>query len=187
MLRIARIVGMTLISMLAIGGVASAHVFEAEKAGSVTRAANALQIFTAEEGGPKVECETDAVTNASFTQTKQLHLLADISYSGCNIPGLGAATVSTAKYLFSADGGLVRLENTVLISAPFECMYTIHPQHFPTGITFQNKGNNIVVIPSVKGIVSLGTGGLGLCKNSTNGLYSGSTEVTSAGQVIKWV
>ncbi len=185
MLRIVRIIGTTLVAMLAISGVASAHFFEAEKAGSITRVANALQSFHQSEGGLEVACKKDLVLSATAVAGKQLHQLATIGYDECEAVGVGAATVSNAQYLFSADN-LVKLENTVVITAPLGCVITIKPQDL-TGITYDNSGKGIVILPSVKGISSVGEGGLGLCKaTSSNGTYSGSTQVESAGQTIKW-
>jgi hypothetical protein len=186
MLRIVRIIGMTLVAMLAMSGVASAHFFNAEKAGSVTRVTNKTQIFTA-GGSIPVECTTDKVTNSNASIGNQLTLKADVSYSGCTVTAFKfAATVTTAKYLFSADE-TANLENTIVISVPVAgCDITVKAQNNLGVIKYKTNKKDIIVEPNVKSIKSEGSGGECGTGASSNGTYTGTTEVESSGQTIKW-
>jgi hypothetical protein len=182
MLRIVRIIGMTLVAMLALSGVASAHNFNATKAGALSRVSNTPQVFKT-GAGSEVTCSTDAVTGSAVSGNS-LHQLVDISYSGCKVLGFVNAEVSLAQYLLSADL-LALLENTVIINIPFVCHITVKPQHFPTGLLFTNKGSNLVETTHVSGIKSEGSGSECGTVSST-GTYTGTTEVAVAGGTLSW-
>jgi hypothetical protein len=185
MLRFVRIVGMTLVAMLAISGVASAHSFEAEVAGSVTRVSNATQIF--KTGFTSVECKNDFVSNSKAVAGKQLTLTADVSYSSCEAALSTGATVSTAKYSFNADN-TANLLNTVVIQGVSNCVITVKPQNTLKTVNYKTAGKDVIVEPNVSGIHSEGAAGpLNICAGtSTTGTYTGNTLVESAGQNIKW-
>jgi hypothetical protein len=186
MLRI-RLMGMTLVAVLAFSGVASAHLFSSTVTGSVTRVTNGNQTFNT-GGNQSVVCTTDKVSNSTATSGNVLSLTADISYSGCTVTVLGIkfeATVTTAKYLISADL-LANLTNTVVIKVPVAgCDITIKPQNTLKAMKYKNTGKNVVVEPNVTSIKSEGSGGE--CGGaSSTGTYTGNTEVSVAGGTISW-
>ena len=184
MLRI-RLVGMMLIAVLAFTGVASAHNFVAEKAGAVKRISNTNQTFTT-GAGIGVVCTTVAVNNANAVAGKQLTLLADVSYTGCKVLGIFNATVTTAKYLFSADE-TVNVENTIVISVPVAgCTITVLPQNNLLKVKYKNNGANVVVEANVHSIRSHGSGGECGTGTTSTGTYTGNTEVGSTGQTVSW-
>ena len=184
MVRIVRVIGITLVALLALGGVASGHEFESSVSGALSRVSNTNQVFTT-GGGNEVVCTEDSVTGSAVAG-KVLHILVSIGYLKCTVKVSifsFPADVSTAKYLLSADG-LVKLENTVSINILGICNLTIKPQHFATGVAYKNNGNNVVEESNVTGIVSEGSGGE--CKGGTTGTYTGNTEVALAGGKISW-
>ncbi len=187
MSRTIRLLGMTLVAVLAFSGVASAHSFVAEKAGAVTRVKNTTQVFKT-GSGPAVECTADAVSNANAVAGKQLTLAADVSYSSCTVTEIlkFEATVTTAKYTFNADG-TANLNNTIVIKVPIAgCNITVKPQNTLKTLTYKNTGKNVIVEPNVSGIVSEGSGGECGTGVTNKGTYTGTTEVTSSGNTISW-
>jgi hypothetical protein len=188
MLRIIRIIGMTLVSMLALSGVASAHVFESTVTGNIKAVKNGTQVFkTLPTGGTPVECTKVTVTKGTAQSGAQLHILAEIFYSGCTVTAFKfEAKITTAKYLFSADL-LAALENTISITVPIaNCAITVKPQDLWT-VKYLNSGNNIIVDPEVTGILSEASGGeCGTTGHMSTGTYTGSTEVEVVGGKIKW-
>jgi hypothetical protein len=185
MLRI-RLLGMTLVALLAFGGVASGHVFEYSAVNAIKRVTNATQVFKT-GGGLTVECTTDAVSSANSSAGNQLTLLADVSYSGCTATALKlGATVTTAKYLLSADE-TANLRNTVVINIPVaNCHITVKAQNTLKTIKYKNTGKDLVVEPNVSGILSEGSGGECGTGDTSKGTYTGSTVVELVGGTISW-
>ena len=187
MLRIVRIVGMTLVSMLVISGVASAHNFTSSVTGNLKAVANQNQVFTT-GGGTTVICKKVTIVKGTASSGVQLSTLAEIEYTECTAEGFGlkaAASISLAQYVFSADNELVRLENSIVINVPsLACHTTVKPQDLKA-VLYKNTNKHVVVEPHVAGILSEGSGSV--CGgHSATGTYTGSTEVEVVGGEISW-
>lgn len=187
MVRIVRIVGITLVSMLALSGVASGHNFNASVGGALKAVSNTNQLFNT-GASSDVTCTKVAIVKGTATAGNQLSVLAEIEYTGCTVTAGGIkfeARVSLAQYEFSADNELVRLENTIVITVPGVCNVTVKPQDLKA-VLYKNNGSNVVVEPHVSGIASDASGGACGSGKSTTGTYTGNTEVAAASGTIGW-
>lgn len=164
---------------------AVAHTFTATEMGKLTAKATATQVFSV-DGGKTVECTALKLTAGEAVLTS-LTQKATIVYSGCKSFGL-SATVSTAKYSFSADG-TASLENTITITA-LGCTVTV-PSAKNQGlssITYSNNGKNVKLTPAVKNITSSGSGSTCTYSEESKGTYSGTSEVGLASGIgsVSW-
>ena len=188
MLRIVRIVGIALVSMLALSGVASGHNFKSSVAGNLKAVTNTNQLFNT-GASSDVTCTKVAIVKGAATKELQLSVLAEIEYTGCTVTAFGIkfeATVSLAQYEFSADNELVRLENTIVIKVPIEsCNITVKPQDLKA-VLYKNSGKHVVVEAHVSGIASEASGKACGSGKSTSGTYTGNTEVEVVGGEISW-
>ena len=190
MLRIAQIVGMVLVSMLALSGVASGHNFKSSVTGNLKVVSNQSQLFTIVPSGVMVTCTKDAINKGTDSSGSQLSILVEYEYTGCTITGSFGlkfeAKASLAQVVYSADNDLMRLENTWVIKVPIgECDITVKPQDL-NAVSYKNSGKHVVVEPHVSGIVSEGSGGECGVGKSTSGTYTGNTEIEVVGGEISW-
>jgi hypothetical protein len=187
MLRIIRLMGMTLFAMLALGGVASGHNFKSSVAGNFKAVSNQSQLFLIVPSGDMVTCTKDAIVKGTDSSGLQLSILVEYEYTGCTVEIFGlqfAATVSLARWAFSADNELVKLENLILINVPIaKCNIHILPQHLKA-VLYKNNGKKIVVEPHASKIASQGSGGE--CGGASTVTYTGNTEVEVVGGEISW-
>jgi hypothetical protein len=162
---------------------ASAHEFIASKTGTTKATGTNTQVFTTPSG--KVEC-TKLTATGKVAALKSKTEASTVKYSGCTAFGL-AATISTAKYLFSAEGS-VKVSNTITISIPSaSCSVKVGP----TGnsalktISYVNKSGKIEVQASVSGITFTTTGGL--CGSSgKTATYKGNALNALTGGTLEW-
>jgi len=184
-----KLVAMSLAAVCVMSAAAAsgavAHTFTATEMGKLTAKATATQVFTV-DGGKTVECTALKLT-AGEAVLASLTQAATIVYSGCKSFGL-SATVSTAKYLFNADG-TASLENTLTITA-VGCTVTV-PSAKNQGlssITYSNNGKNVKLTPSVKNITSSGSGTTCTYAEESKGTYAGASEVGLASGVgsVSW-
>ena len=187
MLRIARSLGMTLIAMLAISGVASAHNFKSTATGNLKAVSNQNQVFSTGIGST-VTCKKVTIAKGTASTGEQLHVLVEIHYDECKAEGFGLkleAAIHLAQYLFNADNELVKLENTIVILIPGICQITVKPQDLKA-VLYKTSGKHVVVEPHVSGITSEGSGSVCGSGVSTTGTYTGNTEVEVEGGEISW-
>lgn len=189
MLRIVRVMGIALVAMLAISGVASGHDFKSSVAGNLKVVKNTNQVFNT-GASSAVTCTKDSIVKGAAASGIQLSVLAEIEYTGCTVIGpFGLkfeATVSLAQYLFSADNELVRLENTIVVRVPIaECNITVKPQDLKA-VKYKNTNKHVVVEANVSGITSVASGGECGTGTNTTGTYTGNTEVEVVGGEISW-
>jgi hypothetical protein len=161
---------------------ASAHEFIASKKGTAKATGTSTQVFTTPSGA--VECTkltgTGKVKPKATTQTET------INYSGCTAFGL-EATVSAAKYVFSANG-TVKVDNTITVTIPgASCSIKVGK----TGnsalktITYTNKSGKIEVDANVTGVTYTTTGGL--CgSGGKTATYKGTALDELPGGTLEW-
>jgi hypothetical protein len=163
---------------------ASASLFLAHPPGLLLAKALLTQVFHTHAGN--VEC-TALKGHGEATSLRALTQELTISYTGCTAFGL-AAKITTVKYLFSADNGLVTLLNTVLITAT-GCTVTV-PSNKNTSLQtlkYLNNGNDIIVDPEVTGIDSVGVGASCAYAEEAIGTYKGSSLVALEGPgTVRW-
>lgn len=186
-MRHVRILGPALVAALAfcLVGVASAsaHEFVASKKGKTKANGTNTQVFTTPTGA--VECTTLTATG-TVKKTKSKTEASTVKYSGCKAFGL-AATVSTAKYVFSAEGS-VKISNTITVSVPAgKCSVKVGPagnSKLKT-ISYVNKSGKVEVQANVKGITFTTTGGL--CgSGGKTATYKGNALNELTGGTIEW-
>ena len=171
------------ISAFIVAG-ASAQSFHASKTGNLKGKATSNQVFTTAAG--KVTCE-EATTTGTVTALLSLHQLVDVIYGKCTAFGLGGVDVSLALYLFNADGGLAKLENTVTITSLIAgCTIVVLGGQDLRTVKYKNVGKNLVEESEVAGIVSHGSGGLCGSGTSTTGTYVGNNEIELVGGEVSW-
>jgi hypothetical protein len=193
-----KLLGLTIVALLALSGLASAsalaHEFEASKTGTATDVGTSTQVFKDEPSAVAVECKKLTSTE-KITKTKAKTQKASVKYTECTAFGF-PATISEAKYEFSAEGS-VKVENKITVEVPgAKCKVTVSP----TGnsklktITYTNKESGtghgkVEVKASVSKINSEVKGGAGLCGKEgklKEGSYTGSALVSLAGGEVKW-
>jgi hypothetical protein len=164
---------------------ASASLFLAHPPGLLLAKLVQTQVFHVGPAG-NVECtglagHGIAATLAALTQE------ITVSYTSCRAFGL-AAKITTVKYLFSADNGLVQLLNTVSITAT-GCTVTVlsdKNQSLQT-VKYLNIGREIIVDPEVVGIRSSGTGAACTYSEVGGGTYVGqSLVIADTPGVVRW-
>lgn len=189
MLRIAQIVGVVLVSMLALSGVASGHNFKSSVGGNLKVVTNQNQLFTLSPSGDMVTCTKVSIVKGAAAAGTQLSILEEYEYTGCTLESNGInlpATASLVQVVYGADDALERVENTWVITIPVaSCHITVKPQD-RKAVLYKNSGKHIVIEPHVSGIVSEGSGGA--CGTSSKtGTFTGNTEVEAASGTIEWV
>lgn len=116
-MRSIKAIGLVVTAVLALSAVAastaSAEKFIASKTGKITGKALNTQIFTAKSGGAKVEC-TSALPEGEVTKLETEEQAVEVSYSGCKVFGLGAATISKAFYTFIFNIPLTKWSVSIL-------------------------------------------------------------------------
>ena len=177
-------IGLTLAAMFALSAAvtatAGASTFLSTVTGSIKAVATQTQVFTTAAG--KVECTALSATNGSAALSALTQLVV-IQYSNCKAFGL-AATVSPAHYLFSADNGLVTIDNQITIKAT-ACQVTVPPQMVYT-VKILDTPLWIIFEPNVTGITSEGSGTACTYAKESKGTYTGSSLVSVAGGSISW-
>jgi hypothetical protein len=177
----------TLVAVVALGlagaASASAHEFIASKTGTTKATNTNTQVFTTPTG--RVEC-TKLTATGKVAALKSKTEASTVKYSGCTAFGL-AATITTAKYLFSAEGS-VKVTNTITINVPAgSCSVKVGP----TGnsalktIKYVNKSGKIEVQAGVSGITFTTTGGL--CgSGGKTATYKGNALNALTGGTLEW-
>jgi hypothetical protein len=172
------------VCVLGVAGVAgaSAQQFHASKTGTLTGKATNTQVFNTGSGA--VEC-TKAFSSGTVTAVLALTQLVTVQYTGCTAFGFINTEITPAQYIFNADNGEVKIENTITITpAGAGCKVTVGPQSLKT-VKFKNSGSKLIEESAVKGIVSTSTGGL--CGSSgSSGTYTGNNEIELIGGTISW-
>jgi hypothetical protein len=163
---------------------ASAQQFHASKTGTLKGVQLNTQVFNTGSGAGSVECKK-AATSGRVTSLLALSQLVIVVYSECKAFSFVNATITPAHYLFSADNGLVKLDNTITITPEGAgCHVTVHPQDLKE-VKFVNSGGKLIEESNVKNIASLSTGGL--CGgNSAIGTYVGNNDIELEGGTLSW-
>jgi hypothetical protein len=183
-----------LLAVVALSGVAtasaSAHRFTFGSTGNLKVVSNTTQVFTTKAGGPAVECTKDSIVKGAISKAsdeKELHL--EVAYTGCHVKISGfnfEATVSNAKYLFSAELW-ANLENTVTVSVPVAgCKITVPAQNTLKPVAYENKGKDLNFNLKFEKVKSVGSGGECGTGESTTGTYAGTTLVELVGGELGW-
>lgn len=194
-----RFIGLALVAPFAFSGVATASASAHEFVASVVpgnlkgKALNTHKFKTKAGTG---ECKVANVVEAgskvveSPAKTQEVEL----EYKECEVPGLGTATVSNAKYAFSAE--LTKdasLKNTVTVKASI-CTVTVEPVTANQGLEKVEYANlagppeAIEVKSTVTGITyktsSFCPGG---AVTASDGEYTGKEKVEETGGNVKWL
>jgi hypothetical protein len=193
-----KVLGLALLALLAIGAgavaAASAHEFIASKVpGNLAGEALNKHKFKTKAG--TVECkvanvqEINSKVVASPAKTQEV----EVAYEQCEVSGLGAASVSTAKYLFSAETTKnVSLRSKVTITVSL-CTVTIENSKANENLEKVAYANMvgppewIEVKATVTGITYKTSA---LCPGggvtAADGEYAGNEKVLETGGNIRW-
>jgi hypothetical protein len=160
------------------------HGFGSSTTGKLTSKALATQVFKTSAGN--VECTALHLTSGTVETTKAMHQIVTVQYTGCTAFG-SSATVSPAKYLFSADNR-VNLLATITIKAT-ACLATVPSaknQNLET-IKYSNTNKEIIIEPNVGGITSSGEGTACNYAEESKGTYTGNSLVAlESGGTLEW-
>lgn len=149
---------------------ASAAVFTASATGELEGNAVTTQEWTV--NGGKIKC-TQAVVTGVITSTATSAQDTTIDYSGCTAFGF-AADVSSATYLYTANGE-VHLENTITVNVTgASCHVTIGPQTLRS-VSFSTNASGVRALHSASGIV-YSSNGFFCGSSGSNGTFAGEIE-----------
>jgi hypothetical protein len=181
---------LTIVCALGVVAVPSAYAssFLAHSPGKVLIKALSTHIF--KTGGFETVCtgvsnaEPESVAGALQALTLEIHT----QYSNCNIMGV-QALVSPARWLYSADNGLVRLLNIFTIRTDmFNCTITILSaanQDLWTA-KYLNIGREIAIDHNIANLSAEGAGECAFAQEN-KGTYTGVTLVALEGLgTLKW-
>lgn len=189
-MRSIKMMGMTIVAVLAFAAVgvasASAAEFQASAEGLALKgeATSAEQVF--KTGSGTVECAT-ATPSGATEALKATEQKVKVEYGSCKAFGASSVTVSPAEYDFNANG-TVKIENDIVISVKSilgSCTVTVGPQDVGS-VSYNNVGKGIEEESNVTGIEYTSSGGV--CGSSgTEGTYAGSAFVEAEGGTIEVV
>ncbi len=163
---------------------ASAHEFVASKAGKTKSSATSNQVFNT--GSGNVTCTKLAGKGeVKETELKSETHKETVTYSGCTAFGFVKVKITAAKYKFNANGS-VELENEVTITPEGAgCTVKVAGKQVLSSVSFANEAGKINETSNVKGIHSVGSGGV--CGGTnTEGTYTGSALTELEGGTIEW-
>jgi hypothetical protein len=181
-------------TMVAVGASsASASLFLAHPPGRVLIKALNNHIFTT---GPEKQfvttCTTVSVSEPpeSVAALRSLNLEIHTKYDGCTFNGLVAATVSTARWFYSADNGLVRLLNIfTIIPTGLACEIKILSASNQDLFTakYLNVGRELEIDHNIANLSSEGAGAVCAYALENKGTYTGVTLVAlENGGLLRW-
>lgn len=177
-----------LITVLSVGVVlvpgASASSFLAEQTGKL--AANSFGSQLLSIGGVTVTCNAMSALNSYALSLRALTLALTVEYEECTAFGL-PVKATLASYLFSADNNLVRLLNSVTLTAT-GCTIILESaknQSLKT-VKYVTSGKMILIDSQIAGITGTGSGSVCNFGQVSNGTYVGTLLAVVEGGTLRW-
>jgi hypothetical protein len=157
--------------------------FKFTTSGKLVAKALSTQVLTTSAG--KVECTGLSAAEGTSGSVSATELTITVQYTGCTAFGL-AATVSPAQYTLTSSG-FVSLQSTVTIKAT-GCSVTV-PSAKNKSLKlarYDNIPQQILVLPTVRGITSSGTGAACTYAEESEGLLEGRADIGIQGGTLEW-